>query len=227
MRNTIILGTYSKAGRVEVTIELRAKEKGEELSISGSVWRKDRRDIIAGGQLQESLLTYLDQPLPHVTPEKLARLIEVWQRWHLNDMRAGCEHQREWDTTRQVEVHWYGLTTEAYTLRNSTRKALADAALRGEILNLTPTARALAGLDTWYKEVPTPPDASGPFSGCYEVKRRETKALGWLRPDEHPEGMLGKPCDVCGYKYGTSWLFESLPAEVRAEVVRWIETGTL
>jgi hypothetical protein len=38
--------------------------------------------------------------------------------------------------------------------------------------------------------------------------------LGWVRPDEHREGLLGKPCEVCGYKYGTSWLFESVPDEV-------------
>jgi hypothetical protein len=24
----------------------------------------------------------------------LVRFLETWQRWHLNDMRAGCEHQR-------------------------------------------------------------------------------------------------------------------------------------
>ncbi len=31
--------------------------------------------------------------------ELLARFYEVWHRWHLNDMRAGCEHQRAagWD----------------------------------------------------------------------------------------------------------------------------------
>lgn len=30
------------------------------------------------------------------------------------------------------------------------------------------------------------------------------KALGWLRENEHPDGILCKPCPVCGYKYGTS-----------------------
>lgn len=28
------------------------------------------------------------------TPTKWFKFLKVWKRWHLNDMRAGCEHQR-------------------------------------------------------------------------------------------------------------------------------------
>jgi len=38
--------------------------------------------------------------------------------------------------------------------------------------------------------------------------------LGWVRPDEHPDGLLTRPCPVCGYKYGTAWLTEEVPPEV-------------
>ncbi len=42
--------------------------------------------------------------------------------------------------------------------------------------------------------------------------------LVWVRRDEHPEGLLSYPCPTCGYKYGSSWLTEELPAEVLAQV---------
>ena len=42
----------------------------------------------------------------------------------------------------------------------------------------------------------------------------ETKTLGWLHPDEHPDGILGKPCPVCGYQYGHAWQTEEVPQEV-------------
>ena len=29
-----------------------------------------------------------------------------------------------------------------------------------------------------------------------------------------PNGLLGKPCPVCGYKYGTSWLREDVPEDI-------------
>jgi hypothetical protein len=40
--------------------------------------------------------------------------------------------------------------------------------------------------------------------------------LAWVRPEEHKGGLLGAPCPVCGYKYGTAWLKREFPAEVRA-----------
>ena len=46
----------------------------------------------------------------------------------------------------------------------------------------------------------------------------EEKILGWMHPEEHPEGILGKPCPVCGYKYGTSWKKEEVPEEI----IKWL-----
>ena len=46
----------------------------------------------------------------------------------------------------------------------------------------------------------------------------ETKILGWLYPEDHPDGILCKPCPVCGYKYGTSWKKEDVPEDV----VEWL-----
>lgn len=50
--------------------------------------------------------------------------------------------------------------------------------------------------------------------------RIETKTAGWLRPSEHPAGLLTKPCPVCGYEYGSESRKEPLPAEVVAELLR-------
>jgi hypothetical protein len=69
-------------------------------------------------------------------------------------------------------------------------------------------------LEDWFKERFAPPDAESPLSGCYEVKKREQKAIGWTYPHEHPDGLLTKPCATCGYKYGSSWLKEDLPEAV-------------
>ena len=41
-------------------------------------------------------------PIEPVTVAMRDRLITLWHLWHLNDMRAGCEHQRAagWDSTK-------------------------------------------------------------------------------------------------------------------------------
>lgn len=62
------------------------------------------------------------------------------------------------------------------------------------------------------------------LNDLFEVKNREQKAIGWLKPDEHPDGMLNRPCDVCGYKYGSAWLHEPVPAEVIAELRAFPDT---
>lgn len=112
------------------------------------------------GQCIEDLLD------PHLrlaagwTKEMVEKFVEVWRRWHLNDMRAECEHQRElgWVEKAREEV-----TTMKYG-------------------------------------------------------HKETKRLGWLYEKDHPEGLLCKPCPVCGYKYGSAWLKEEVPEDV----LKWV-----
>ncbi|KKK83807.1 hypothetical protein LCGC14_2789720, partial [marine sediment metagenome] len=38
--------------------------------------------------------------------------------------------------------------------------------------------------------------------------------LTWITRKEHPFGLLSYPCPVCGYKYGSAWLYEPLPQDV-------------
>jgi hypothetical protein len=57
-----------------------------------------------------------------------------------------------------------------------------------------------------------------------ETKGKGKKAVGWLRPDEHPAGILCKPCPVCGYKYGTAWLYREIPP-IDLEIIKSIISG--
>jgi len=102
----------------------------------------------------------LGQVFDHVSPrtDAQAALIELWRKYHLNDMRAGCEHQRA--------ENW-----------NKVRINPAE----------LPTSHANK-------------DEGGIMAIC-------------VKPSEHPAGLLTKPCQVCGYKYGTAWLKEELPAD--------------
>lgn len=147
----------------------------------------------------------------------LERLAALWKRWHLNDMRPGCEHQRAGQAEELLEVVTYKLTADARKLRRDAEARAVEAAARGEVAELSATERALLACK-WYADVPQPPDADSPLSGCYEVAKRETKRAGWVRTDEHPRGMLCRPCPECGYRYGTAWLVEEVPEAVLEEL---------
>ena len=54
--------------------------------------------------------------------------------------------------------------------------------------------------------------------------KKEKKTAGWVPyqvPGSdvgHPDGLLCKPCDVCGHKYGSKWLFRPVPDDI----VEWL-----
>jgi hypothetical protein len=158
-------------------------------------------------------------PAPGWTHTAIKRLFELWDRWHLNDMRPNCPHQigAEWDTRKKIDVVTYKLTDEARTMRDSAEERAVMAAKSGVVCELTPVERALLDVDK-YETFKRPPDADSPLSGMLEVDKRENKTAGWVTQEEHPEGLLSKACPVCGYKYGNQWMFEAVPASVIEEL---------
>lgn len=91
----------TKANLVEISIELRNKENAvnwedfsqlnnvPELSICGSIWDNQHYDIECGGQCLDTIKEYL----PH--NKQFARICEIWEQYHLNDMKAGSKKQTE------------------------------------------------------------------------------------------------------------------------------------
>lgn len=110
-RKSIFVGTvkgedygYKRNLRVTLDVELRTQsgtwqttEHGQvtdptELSICGNVWRPDGRDLVSCGQNCE-VLTELDTFAKGFDADKAQKLYELWNRWHLNTMKAACAHQ--------------------------------------------------------------------------------------------------------------------------------------
>ena len=94
-----------RRGYVVVTVELRTLQ-GEyvttehgtisdplELSVQASQYAPyDRKDNpSASGQARESL-SEVTEPAAGWTLEEIAELRTLWERWHLNTMRAACAH---------------------------------------------------------------------------------------------------------------------------------------
>jgi len=131
-----------KKCRVTIEVNLNQKEKGTCLSICGNIWNPRETDIYCGGQCYDTL----KELFPH--NQKMKRIIEVWERYHLNDMKAGTPAQEK--------------LVEEYTKDN--------------------------GFD--YTAV------------CEYLKQND------LYIDN-------------GYRYGSSWLFEEIPAEIIAEITTW------
>jgi hypothetical protein len=99
MRRTLQLGKVDYYGRgrrinaVDIEVELKEQKGTTELSICGEIWNAPHTDIVSGGQNLDTIAKLFPRN------PRVQRIVEVWRRWHLNAMRAGCEHQRReaWD----------------------------------------------------------------------------------------------------------------------------------
>lgn len=105
--NERLIGTYkSEWSDRPILVYVGAKITDGRLSVVGTSYegRKAERNFVSAGQciVEARKVT---EPAKGFSRADLDRLVEIWDRWHLNDMRAGCEHQRRWgwDTMHRLE----------------------------------------------------------------------------------------------------------------------------
>lgn len=214
---------WKGSGKGSAPLFLKVEYKEGRLSISGVEGPRTNGDAWGScGQCVDSLdPSRLRELAPGWTRETVKRLRETWDEWHLNDMRAGCEHQRaeKWaERGRQaVTVYHWRQMDGPRKARDDAEKAAQRALTRGETFAPTPE-QVKAANAPWSRETWTPeaPEGYEPATPLYAGMKgpTESKTLGWLRPDEHPDGLLCRPCPTCGYAYGSAWLREEVPADV-------------
>ena len=116
MKKVMRIGTMDTGNGKRASIFIRAELKDGNLSISGTIGPLSSGNALGGsGQI--------DMEFEHRNPddndkrysnlvkassikyavgwdkEKWLDLLDVWKKWHLNDLKASCEHQRAlgWD----------------------------------------------------------------------------------------------------------------------------------
>ena len=205
-------------GNAEVYCHIQyAKGK---LSITGVVEPTRDGDCKGGcGQITDELAS-INVYASGWNDERIAYFATIWDRWHLNDMRPACEHQRTlgWGGNQLTLYHWR-LNNDAHTLRKAAEKRALASLQTGEAFEPTKNEMAIIALP--YKattDSPTPPspyyEPKTPLFKGDASRSVEQKLDGWTYPAEHPGGVLTKPCPVCGYKYGSAWLTEEVPPSV-------------
>ena len=101
--NKLLLLGRTRAGKVFVTVNLNHLNN---LSITGVIGPRHGGNCQGGcGQiireLQPSQFTRFQKPW---TYQKVEEFLQVWRRWHLNDMRAGTPAQEQWLRDHQQEA---------------------------------------------------------------------------------------------------------------------------
>lgn len=77
-------------------------------SMQAEIWQPNKKDIYRGGQCVDAVAEYF----PDNTTAQ--RMVEVWKRWHLNDMQAGSPSQRAWLEANPIAPKEYAYPKSHY-----------------------------------------------------------------------------------------------------------------
>lgn len=143
---------------------------------------------------------------------KMNKLLDIWDKWHLNDMNPACEHQEAlgWGN-KKLKIAKLKLDYEkAGKKQNEIEKKVLEQIKKTGTSSITEEERILLALP-YFLSVP---EEKIPEYPLYKVDSTEEKTSGWVYEKDHPEGVLSKPCPTCGYKYGTAWKKREVPQDV-------------
>lgn len=238
MKRTFDFGCidFEKRGKAKnrITVEMEYKQNKDKkvFSVSANVWNTRHSDIVCGGQCLDTIAPYMNNnPV-------FSEILRLWELYHLNDMHPECEHQHAagWDklASKKITLYHWRMTRDAINKQDDAKKNALSALTAGETFTPTTEQAFFAGLSysltTWTVDPPVE------LAKYYEPKKplylgdtghTETKALGWLKESEHPDGLLSKACPVCGYRYGTSWVYFPIPENDEKIIYKLLKDGRL
>lgn len=175
---------YNNAGRkthlVSLEMTLKVINNKPIFSATGEVWNSRHSDIVMGGQCIDDIYNEFKCQLEN---RKLYEsIMTLWEKWHLNDMNAGCIHQRaeKWGDK---------------LIDNSKPKTQDN-------------MRVWKSYEEVKKEI---------TKTCKECGSTKTETIGTGKMND---GLLGKPCKKCGYKYGTAWVYQPIDKKDLSEMCR-------
>lgn len=186
-------GKYNYKYPITVEVELEEREEGKPVfTASAQVGRGNR--YIMGGQCLDHIKEEFYDQLEN--KELFDKILTLWEKYHLNDTNPWCEHNNYGEgIQKDVTLHSLYPTDEYERL--------------SRVRELPP--RHLEVTDAGMKNVPK---ALYDYSS-WEIKESsntQKKSTGWITYDEKysPDGLIGKPCPVCGCKYGHEWYYKPI-----------------
>lgn len=195
-----------KKGEVVATVDIKydIKKDGKRVFTASGRLSTPRRECI--GQCLDEIAKYIDD-------EKFKTIYRLWKMYHLNNMHPECEHQEQlgWRKNAQkiVPIYQFVATADTLKAKEKVKNTVIGFATKGELYLTNEKEQQLLRL----QNVIRTHESSLPknIAKFYHYEEIGNERLGWLTPDEHPNGLLERPCPVCGYKYGTVFLYRPIP----------------
>jgi hypothetical protein len=116
-----LIGKNDQGDRFYLTLEIKNNEREattinhqkvleyKTLSICGEVVEYRKQNASNFGQICERL-SEITQPSKGFTLKDVAKIKEIWEKWHLNDLQSHCAHQDKaikWDQVDPCPLNGY------------------------------------------------------------------------------------------------------------------------
>jgi hypothetical protein len=116
-----LIGKNDQGDRFYLTLEIKNNEREattinhqkvlgyQTLSICGEVVEYRKQNASNFGQIRDRL-SEITQPSKGFTLKDIARINEIWEKWHLNDLQSHCSHQDKaikWDQVNPCPLNGY------------------------------------------------------------------------------------------------------------------------
>lgn len=177
----------------------------------------------SGSIPQECCGQCLDEIAQRIIPdETFDKIYRLWKLYHLNDMHPECVHQHElgWvdNAKTKVVVREYFRTYEISKKCDEIKDKILGFAKQQKPYIPTDEECAyliLKSYITTYNEELN--------DSRYKLYKTENKTRGGLTIEETPLGLINKPCPVCNYKYGTSWIKFEIPEKDKEIIINLLK----
>lgn len=111
---------YNENGRrnhpVELEIRLKNYPERPVFTVCCNVWQTNRNDIVMGGQCLNSVWEYYSEQLTNA--ELYKEIMDLWEKYHLNDMNAGTPEQEAAIKVWEAEGNKYDYTAVCEYLKS-------------------------------------------------------------------------------------------------------------
>lgn len=208
-------------GRIDIDVRLEYADGIVGVAFSGAIWLPSMRDISSGGQCQDRIKDLADQgAIDYAEGWNRTRLdltLALWDRLHLNTMRPNCEHQADLPTRELIDVTPFTWSPKFYKLRQQAERGeLSVEDYAAYRLTAKVVDAACFGWDA-PKDIALLPQAARDLlaDGLLQIEKHERKPRGSVSFREHTLGLLSRPCETCGYRYGNAHVLHPLTDDDR------------
>lgn len=168
---------------------------------------------------------YNTKPTKDFTESDLKKLVDIWNEYHLNDMKPYDVEMKKlgWDKLAKKEIYkiTLELNTETWMLQNKIKTYCMTSLKETGSANISEKEREVLNLKL-RKIIYSYDKDKFDIPQYYEFDKNsrtkeldiEKTTLGWIYPEEYPDELLGKLCEESGNRYGEAWYKQEIPEDI-------------